>query len=449
VILDRFFKFNQQDWSNNNFFSTDRIQELENDNLLSLSKKKQILLNGLDFLKKTKNIKNYITCCLILSDIYLKENETHKMGKIFYEVEELINENHLKFHEFYKSYRTYLMNEGELEEARKLVLKYIEVLKKNKKYRQVSLFLSEIEEEIKFDRLFYQHWLESLGKEGDLNSFNEVYSKYRKKFGEIGFKLDSWYIELQKLWEEKKIQWEVHGEIYKNKLILTLEEKIKNNLELSRFLNLYHGLLILHNVEESFTNYIDDVINGYFQKAGIYEKAVDKLDFFKNEASLEKFITYKRPPKKINFVLNNLLDEEKLLLKFLKKKNEKFFLKNFKEWFICFIFMEAYLICDYLIQVYERNQDFKRIDKKTFIDIEYLKVELFLKRNRPKLALSRCELILRSIPLIKKERISFLYLMAEAYKNLNIKNKSVEFYKAVSGLNPNYRLVQERLIEFE
>ena len=68
----------------------------------------------------------------MLSDIYLKENETHKMGKIFYEVEELINENHLKFHEFYKSYRTYLMNEGELEEARKLVLRYIEVLKKNR-----------------------------------------------------------------------------------------------------------------------------------------------------------------------------------------------------------------------------------------------------------------------------------------------------------------------------
>tara|TARA_B100000029_G_scaffold308808_1_gene301443 strand:- start:29 stop:1054 length:1026 start_codon:yes stop_codon:yes gene_type:complete len=341
------------------------------------------------------------------------------------------------------------MNEGELEKARKLALRYIEVLKKNKKYRQVSLFLSEVEEEIKFDRLFYQHWLESLGKEGDLSSFNQVYSKYKKKFWEIEFDLDPWYRELQKLWEEKEIQWEVYGEIYKNKLILILEEKLKNNLELSRFLNLYHGLLILHNVEESFTDYIDNVINGYFQKAGIYEKDEDKLGLFKSETSLEKIITYKRSPKKRNFVLKNLLDEEKLLLKFLKKKNEKSFLKNFKEWLICFILMEAYLICDYLILVYERNQNFKQIDKKLFIDIEYLKVELFLKRNRPKLALSRCELILRSIPLIKKERISFLYLMAEAYKELNIKNKSLEFYKAVSGLDRNYRLVQERLIEFE
>ena len=298
MILDRFFKFNQQDWSNNNFFSTDRIQALENDDLLSLSKKKQILLNGLDFLKKTKNIKDYITCCLMLSDIYLKENETHKMGKIFYEVEELIREDHLKFHDFYKSYRTYLMSEGELEQARELALRYIEVLKRNKKYRQVSLFLSEVEEEIKFDRLFYQHWLESLGREGDLNSFNQVYSKYKKKFLEIGFKLDPWYRDLQKLWEEKKIQWEVYGEIYKNKLILISEEEINNNLELSRFLNLYHRLLILHNVEESFTDYIDNVINDYFQKVGIYEKVDDKLDFFKNETNLENIITYKRSLKK-------------------------------------------------------------------------------------------------------------------------------------------------------
>ena len=48
------------------------------------------------------------------------------------------------------------------------------------------------------------------------------------------------------------------------------------------------------------------------------------------------------------------------------------FLKNLKEWLVCFIFMEAYLICDYLFLVYERNQNFKRIDKKLFIDIEYL-----------------------------------------------------------------------------
>ena len=149
--MDRFFKFNQQDWSNNNFFSTDRIQELENDNLLSLSKKKQILLNGLDFLRKTKNIKNYITCSLILSDIYLKENETHKMGKIFYEVEELIKEDHLKFHEFYKSYRTHLMDEGELEKARKLALRYIEVLKKNKKYLPLFLLQKESQYTIQFE----------------------------------------------------------------------------------------------------------------------------------------------------------------------------------------------------------------------------------------------------------------------------------------------------------
>jgi hypothetical protein len=266
------------------------------------------------------------------------------------------------------------------------------------------------------------------------------------------------------LWEKKNLQWELYKEIYKNKLLLVLnfENEFDTLLGLSKFLNLYHNLLVLHDIEENYINYIENKVNIALKKYNLIflEKKLsgDHKDIKYKNGDLseveDKKITKneKIPAPKKNIFEYEDLDlnkEEKFLLKFIKKIPPTFFEKNIKEWVECFVMMEAFTISDYLFSVYEAKSLERNNNFEENVMFEYLRLETLFKRKKMKQAIFRSDLILCEFPLLNHERLSFLYIKAEALKSLNMRTEAIKCFKQIIKSDPFYRLSKKRLEELE
>jgi len=293
---------------------------------------------------------------------------------------------------------------------------------------------------------------------------NKVFFKYRREILRDNFYLGSWYLNLQALWEKKNRQWELYKEIFKNKLLLILsfDNELENLLGLSEFLNLYHNLLVLHDIEESYIKYIENRMDVAFRKYSltflenrpsvdhkeIKDKNDDLLEFEdKKITNHENVLSSKK--NEFYFKGLDLNKEEKFLLKFIKKIPPTFFVKNIKEWIECFIFMEAFTISDYLFFLYETKIIKKNKNFEESIMFEYLRIETLFKRKKMKQVIIRSDLVLCKFPLLEHERLSFMYIKAEALQRLNMRAEAIKYFKKIIKSDPFYRLSKKRLEELE
>jgi tetratricopeptide (TPR) repeat protein len=145
----------------------------------------------------------------------------------------------------------------------------------------------------------------------------------------------------------------------------------------------------------------------------------------------------------------DLNKEEKFLLKFIKKIPPAFFEKNIKEWVECFILMEAFTISDYLLSLYEANIIKRNENLEENVMFEYFRIETFFKRKKMKLVILRSDLVLCKFPLLEQEKLSFLYIKAEALKSLNMRSEAIKYFKKIVKSDPFYRLTKKRLEELE
>ncbi len=102
-----------------------------------------------------------------------------------------------------------------------------------------------------------------------------------------------------------------------------------------------------------------------------------------------------------------------------------------------------------LILEYLSNTSDNETDVKEVLNIKYLLIETYIESERLYKALNIAEEVCEKYPLIDSERICFYYLRAEILRRLGNVREALRFYVFVAKLDKNYRLVKQRLKEFE
>ncbi|MBK23712.1 MAG: hypothetical protein CME70_06870 [Halobacteriovorax sp.] len=130
--------------------------------------------------------------------------------------------------------------------------------------------------------------------------------------------------------------------------------------------------------------------------------------------------------------LNTLTDEE---------------LKNsYADLIVCFNTMELFEVS---LEVFKRlNEIFTSRTMEEELEINYLLVKTFVGNKDFFKAYDLVTQINGSTPITGEKRIEFLYLQGEIARKLGRKKDAVKSYLLVKEINPNYRLVRQRLMSF-
>jgi hypothetical protein len=109
--------------------------------------------------------------------------------------------------------------------------------------------------------------------------------------------------------------------------------------------------------------------------------------------------------------------------------------------------MGFYEVANSILDRVEKNIVAFTVEEK--IGQEYLRINVLLEGKKYWEALARTENLLLSYPLIPEEEKCFLYLNAEANFFLGRKEDAKVIYLKIKKTSPNYRLVENRLLEIE
>ncbi|MCR9205611.1 MAG: hypothetical protein NXH75_13590, partial [Halobacteriovoraceae bacterium] len=119
--------------------------------------------------------------------------------------------------------------------------------------------------------------------------------------------------------------------------------------------------------------------------------------------------------------------------------------ENFEDMIIGFNLLNLYRVS---IEI-AKKVDTKKLNERELVNYNYLLVEThFLNGDFYKMR-DVCEDTLAGLPLIQEEKITFLYLRAEAYYFLGFHKHSLAIYKSLARLHPNYRLTEQRISKIE
>lgn len=98
-----------------------------------------------------------------------------------------------------------------------------------------------------------------------------------------------------------------------------------------------------------------------------------------------------------------------------------------------------------VISQYESSETIDELVKR--IEFNYLKVEVLRKLNRFGEAIALLKEMLDTWALDHEELVCFHYLAAETYRDNGIPERALYHYRMVAQLAPNYRLVEQRIVE--
>ena len=440
-------------------------QVLFDDSKLSTVEKKDFLEKKLIHFRKSDDLRGYFFSLLALVELYssLKLPNLTLMR----ELEVLSKSDYSLRNYFFVDYIFNLIEEGDIEGAKKRALNYLSFLDKNKLNERIIYLVSELDKKIRLDDWLYPFWLKALGRSGKLESFNNIYNRYKKYFLREDSSPPSWYKPLQELWEKKGVSWWSFSSIYLNKIIIDLESisKKESVLDCHNSLISIHKYLVIFGVE-------GDVYRGLFSRLKRKYEDLDldldfKLikkkninDFNKNQflseekefSKPEVFISGIRyePFNHMNYSIDLNKDfraGEKKILGFLKNIPFKRIEKNIMDWMVCFIQMKAFTILDYLTFSLEKNSRFSTLSSKKKLEYEYLVCEIYnLKEDWEKL-LIRSLNILKSYDLMESDYLPIYYLKGEALLRLGRIKEAEEIFLEIRGKNPSFRVVSQRLEE--
>lgn len=122
------------------------------------------------------------------------------------------------------------------------------------------------------------------------------------------------------------------------------------------------------------------------------------------------------------------------------------FLNSYKDLVVCFNMMELY---EASYQVFERLNSLNHLDDLELdLDSLYLKLKTMIAAKDYFKAYDLVTNINGALPLQSENRIEFLYLQGEVARKLGRVKDAIKSYMIVKGINPNYRLVKQRLNSF-
>jgi tetratricopeptide (TPR) repeat protein len=122
------------------------------------------------------------------------------------------------------------------------------------------------------------------------------------------------------------------------------------------------------------------------------------------------------------------------------------FLNSYKDLVVCFNMMELY---EASYQVFERLSSLNNLDDLELdLDSLYLKLKTMIAAKDYFKAYDLVTNINGSLPLQNENRIEFLYLQGEVARKLGRAKDAIKSYMIVKEINPNYRLVKQRLNSF-
>ena len=89
---------------------------------------------------------------------------------------------------------------------------------------EIISLVSELHKKIRLEEWGYSFWLKALGRNGNLKSFDDVYSYFKKDVLKSFPYLPNWYKEIHEFWNKKNKNWCDYKETYLNKLIMDFKE---------------------------------------------------------------------------------------------------------------------------------------------------------------------------------------------------------------------------------
>lgn len=132
-------------------------------------------------------------------------------------------------------------------------------------------------------------------------------------------------------------------------------------------------------------------------------------------------------------------------LSLVKHYDYQYIQENFEDMIIGFNLLNLYPVS---LEI-AKKVDFKKLNERELVNYNYLLVEThFLNRDFYKMR-DVCEDTLAGLPLVQEEKVTFLYLRAEAYYFLGFHKQSLAIYKSLTRLHPNYRLTEQRISKIE
>ncbi|MCK5884534.1 MAG: hypothetical protein KAG61_12660 [Bacteriovoracaceae bacterium] len=122
--------------------------------------------------------------------------------------------------------------------------------------------------------------------------------------------------------------------------------------------------------------------------------------------------------------------------------------QNYSDIAVAFYEMGLYSSSLAVIEQVEKSSFYsEELDAR--IEHSYLKIEVLKALKQYAKAVALIEEMLCTWPLVNREQLCFNYLAAELYLAMNNRGRSLNHFLVVSSIDPTYRLVKQRLDEFE
>jgi len=102
-----------------------------------------------------------------------------------------------------------------------------------------------------------------------------------------------------------------------------------------------------------------------------------------------------------------------------------------------------------LILEYLSNTENDDLSIKESLNIKYLTIESYIEAGRLYKALNIVEEVCEKYPLMESEKKCFYYIRAELLRSLGNIRESLRYYVTVSKIDSSYRMIKQRLREFE
>lgn len=125
--------------------------------------------------------------------------------------------------------------------------------------------------------------------------------------------------------------------------------------------------------------------------------------------------------------------------------DSSYILNNYEDIVISFNFLKLPEVSLHIL----KKLDWTSLSEHEYINAKFLNVETLLKTENYFGARDLAEDVLAEVPLIKNEKVTFLYLRAESNFGLGYFRQALRGYLDVKKLSPGYRLTNERIRQIE
>lgn len=149
--------------------------------------------------------------------------------------------------------------------------------------------------------------------------------------------------------------------------------------------------------------------------------------------------------QKYTSLREEIVDPYSEYLSLVKHYEDDYIQENYEDMIVGFNLLNLFPVSLEIAKKVDKSQ----MNERESVNFNYLLIEThFLNGDYYKMR-DICEDTLAELPLVKEERVAFLYLRAEAYYFLGFKEHSLAIYKSLAKLHPNYRLTEQRIRTIE